>query len=100
MPSLLLLQALENVVDQAFADVQTCSFALGDRLIQEGGPVEGLLLISSGVVQARWEGLDDDQGPRLGPGSLLGDVSYLLGGPARASAIALEPVEALQLSRA
>ena len=98
--SLLLLQALEDVVDQAFADVQPCSFAAGDCLIQEGGPVEGLLLISSGVVQARWEGLADDQGPRLGPGSLLGDISYLLGGPARASAVALEPVEALQLSRA
>ena len=44
--SLLLLQALEDVVDQAFADVQPCSFAAGDCLIQEGGPVEGLLRLA------------------------------------------------------
>ena len=55
--SLLLLQALEGVVDQAFADVQPCTFASGDSLIREGEPPDGLILISSGVVQASWEGL-------------------------------------------
>ena len=98
--SLLLLQALEDAVDQAFADVQPCSFLPGDCLIQEGAAADGLILISSGVVQARWAGLPEDQGPRLGPGSVLGDISYLLGGPARATVIAVEPVEALRLSMA
>lgn len=67
--------------------------------MQEGKSVDGLLLMSSGVVQARWAGLDDSPGPLLGPGSVLGDISYLLGGVARASVIAVEPVEALRLSR-
>lgn len=97
--SLLLLQALEGVVDQAFADVEPCSFAPGACLVQEGESVDGLLLISSGVVQARWADLVDSPGPLLGPGSVLGDISYLLGGVARASVIALEPVDALRLSR-
>ena len=95
--SLLLLQALEGVVDKAFADVQPCTFAPGDRLIQEGDPPDGLILISSGVVQASWEGLLQQEGPLLGPGSVLGDISFLLGGVARASVMACEPVEALRL---
>ncbi len=90
--SLLLLQALEGVVDQAFADVQPCTFAPGVALIQEGEVPDGLLLVSSGVVQANWEGLSEQEGPLLGPGSVLGDISFLLGGVARASVIACEPV--------
>ena len=38
--SLLLLQALEGAVDQAFADVQPCTFAPGDCLIKEGQPAD------------------------------------------------------------
>ena len=91
---MLLLQALEGVVDQAFADVQPCTFAPGVTLIQEGEVPDGLLLVSSGVVQASWEGLSAQEGPLLGPGSVLGDISFLLGGVARASVIACEPVEA------
>ena len=97
--SLLLLQALEGVVDEAFADVQPCTFAPGVSLIQEGETPDGLLLISSGVVQASWEGLSKQEGPLLGPGSVLGDISFLLGGVARASVIARESVEALRLSK-
>jgi len=97
--SLLLLQALEGAIDQAFADVEPCSFASGDCLIQEGQSSEHLILLTSGVVQARWRGFMGNQAPRLGPGSVLGDVSYLLGGKARASVFALEAVEALRLSR-
>ena len=98
--SLLLLEALEGAVDQAFADVQTCSFAPGASLVTEGQSANGLLLISSGVVQARWAGLANgqEQGPLLGPGSVIGDISFLLGGVARASVIAMEPVDALRLS--
>ena len=75
--SLLLLQALEGVVDQAFADVQPCTFAPGVALIQEGEVPDGLLLVSSGVVQANLEGLSEQEGPLLGPGSVLGDISFL-----------------------
>ena len=77
--SLLLLQALEGFVDQAFADVQLCTFAPGVSLVQEGEAPDGLLLISSGVVQARWEGLSAQEGPLLSLGSVLGDISFLLG---------------------
>ena len=97
--SLLLLQALEGAIDQAFADVEPCNFAAGDCLIQEDQASEHLILVTSGVVEARWQGVMGNQAPRLGPGSVLGDISYLLGGTARASVIALEAVEALRLSR-
>jgi CRP-like cAMP-binding protein len=95
--SLLLLQALEGAVDQAFADVQTCRFGPGDCLIQEGQAPDGLILISSGVVKARWMGQKSQEGPLLGPGSVLGDLSYLLGGEARATVEAMEHVEALKV---
>ena len=97
--SLLLLQALEGSVDKAFADVEPCTFAPGDCLIQEGQVSDDLILLTSGVVKACWQGFQGNQAPRLGPGSVLGDISYLLGGTARASVFALEPVEALRLSR-
>ncbi len=95
--SLLLLQALEGAVDQAFADVQTCTFGSGDCLFQEGQAPDGLILISSGVVKARWMGQKSQEGPLLGPGSVLGDLSYLLGGEARATVEAMEQVEALKV---
>lgn len=41
----------------------------------------------------------DSPGPLLGPPCVIVDISYLLGGVARASVIALEPVDALRLSR-
>ncbi|AII48196.1 hypothetical protein KR52_03365 [Synechococcus sp. KORDI-52] len=47
--SLLLLQALDGAVDQAFADVEPCSFAPGSCLVREGESVDGLLLISRRV---------------------------------------------------
>ena len=96
---MLLLQALEGAINQAFADVEPCKFAAGDCLIQEGQVSEDLILLTSGVVEARWQGFIGNQAPRLGPGSVLGDISYLLGGTARASVFALEAVEALRVSR-
>jgi hypothetical protein len=66
-------------------------------LIQEGQAPDGLILISSGVVKARWIGQKSQEGPLLGPGSVLGDLSYLLGGEARATVEAMEHVEALKV---
>ena len=77
--SLLLLQALEGVIDQAFADVEPFTVASGDCLIQEGQISDDLILITSGVVEARWQGFMGNQPPRLGPGSVLGDISFLMG---------------------
>ena len=42
--SLLLLQALEGAIDQAFADVEPCNFAAGDCLIQEDQASEHLIM--------------------------------------------------------
>ena len=95
--SLLLLQALDGEVGTVFADVQPRSYGAGDVLVQEATSPEGLFLITTGVTQARWSGVDPDHGPRLGPGSVIGDMSYLLGGAARADVVALEPVEALMV---
>ena len=97
--SLSLLQALEARVGSVFADVETRSYQDGECLVRQGHKPEGLLLMSSGLAQARWSGLEEGDGPVLGPGSVVGDVSYLLGGVASASVVVLERVEALLLPR-
>lgn len=97
--SLSLLQALEARVGSVFADVETRSYQDGEYLVRQGHKPEGLLLMSSGLAQARWSGLEEGDGPVLGPGSVVGDVSYLLGGVASASVVVLERVEALLLPR-
>lgn len=97
--SLLLLQALDEGVGAVFADVQTRSYAPGQILLAEASTPEALLLISSGLCRAAWHGRADQSGPLLGPGSVIGDISYLLGGVARASVVALEPVEVLAIPR-
>ncbi|HGY5547993.1 MAG TPA: cyclic nucleotide-binding domain-containing protein, partial [Prochlorococcus sp.] len=86
-------------MDQVFEELRPRRFLAGEEIVAEGAPLTSLLLLSSGVCQVRWQGLPEEQEPRLGPGSLLGDVSFLLGGTTRAQVVALEPVECLELSR-
>lgn len=97
--SLMLLQAIYEGMDQVFEELRPRRFLAGEEIVAEGAPLTSLLLLSSGVCQVRWQGLPEEQEPRVGPGSLLGDVSFLLGGTTRAQVVALEPVECLELSR-
>ena len=97
--SLLLLQALEGWVGQLFSGVKTCKFGAGQELVVEGTVPGSLFLISSGVCRVSWHGLPAEQAPRLGPGAVVGDISFLLGGKATASVVATEPVDCLELPR-
>ncbi len=95
----MLLQAIDEGMDRVFEELRPRRFLAGEEIVAEGAPLTSLLLLSSGVCQVRWQGLSEEQVLRVGPGSLLGDVSFLLGGTTRAQVVALEPVECLELSR-
>ena len=97
--SVMLLQAIDQGMDEVFEELRPRRFLAGEEIVAQGAPLKSLLLLSSGVCKVRWQGLPEEQEPRLGPGSVLGDVSFLLGGITRAQVVALEPVECLELSR-
>jgi CRP/FNR family cyclic AMP-dependent transcriptional regulator len=76
-------------------------FRRGEVLFHEGDPGDSLFIVVSGSVKVV---LPSDQGEEailatLGPGDSLGELSLLDGVPRSASAIAIEPVEALMLPR-
>ena len=98
--SLQLLQAIDDGIEGVFDGVQPRTFAAGEELVAEGASLDRLFLVSSGVCQVSWQGLPEPQRPCLGPGSVIGDVSLLLGGAARARIVALEAVECLELRKA
>ena len=98
--SLQLLQAIDDGVAGVFEGVQARTFAAGEELVAEGASLDRLLLVSSGVCRVSWQGLPESQRPCLGPGSVIGDVSLLLGGVTRARIVALESVDCLELPKA
>jgi CRP/FNR family cyclic AMP-dependent transcriptional regulator len=76
-------------------------FRRGEVLFHEGDPGDSLFIVASGSVKVV---VPSDQGDEailatLGPGDSLGELSLLDGVPRSASAIAIEPVEALMLPR-
>jgi CRP/FNR family cyclic AMP-dependent transcriptional regulator len=76
-------------------------FRRGEVLFHEGDPGDSLFIVVSGSVKVV---VPSDQGDEailatLGPGDSLGELSLLDGVPRSASAIAIEPVEALMLPR-
>jgi len=76
-------------------------FRRGEVLFHEGDPGDSLFIVVSGSIKVF---LPSDQGDEailatLGPGDSLGELSLLDGVPRSASAIAIEPVEALMLPR-
>ncbi len=77
-------------------------FRRGEVLFHEGDPGDALFIVASGSVKVV---VPSDEGEEailatLGRGDSLGELSLLDGAPRSASAIAIEPVEALTLPRA
>jgi CRP/FNR family transcriptional regulator, cyclic AMP receptor protein len=76
-------------------------FRRGEVLFHEGDPGDALFIVASGSVKVVVPSDDGDEAilSTLGRGDSLGELSLLDGAPRSASAIAIEPVEALTLPR-
>lgn len=76
-------------------------FATGEKLVGQGDPASGLFVIGSGRVRV-YRISDDGQQATLeilGPGECLGEMAVLDERPRSASAVAMESVTTLYLSR-
>jgi CRP-like cAMP-binding protein/SAM-dependent methyltransferase len=69
-------------------------------LIDEGSIPDAVHFLLEGLVQVRVSGLEDLQPSTLGPGELLGEMSFLEDGPASATVTAAEDSTVLALPRA
>lgn len=80
--------ALKRLLD--LSDLQR--HAAGDVLTREGEPVTRLLYLADGIVQI-------EHGGRIvaicGPGDYIGELSYLSGNPASATAVVVKPARVL-----
>ncbi len=81
--------------------MKTRRFRRGEVLFHEGDPGDSLFIVASGSVKVV---VPSDEGEEailvtLGAGDSLGELSLLDGAPRSASAIAVEPVDALTLPR-
>lgn len=83
------------------AQLDEVKLAPGHLLFQYGDPGDSLYVIRSGEVEVFFK---DDTGQRIvlevaGPGTVVGEISLLDGGPRTASVQAKDEVDALRLSR-
>ena len=72
----------------------------GTALVQEGSRIEMLYVVLSGVLSVTIGGAAGREIARLGPGQIIGEMSFLEDRPASASVRATEKVEVLVLPRA
>ncbi len=93
MPAGVERRALKRVL--RLAEIR--DFAAGEQLTREGEPMKSLLFIAAGVARI-------EAGGRIvavcGPGDYIGEMSFLTGNPASATAIAAKPLRALVLDQA
>lgn len=77
-------------------------FAAGEALLVEGGQGDAILLVVAGRVEVRKRsaGGGERRLAELGPGATVGEMELLDLQPRSCSVVALEPVEALSLTRA
>ena len=95
--------ASEPALIEGLADyAERWSFAPGEALIRQGDASEDVFIVRSGWIAIV---VDRPQGEtirlrRAGPGTVVGEIAFLLRRPRSASAIADTPVEADRLSAA
>ena len=77
------------------------TFGPAELLCREGEPGDSLLCITDGTVEVSTKAPDgqDVVLKQLGPGDFFGEVAFLTGKARTATITALEPVEALELSK-
>lgn len=71
----------------------------GATIIAEGSMPQELYFVLHGVAELRIAALGDSRVATLGPGELLGEISFLEGRPASATVLALEDVSVLAVAR-
>lgn len=71
----------------------------GTTIVAEGQHPHALWLVLEGLVEVRVAALPKHAVARLGPGEILGEMAFLEGGPASASAVALEDTRLLEVPR-
>lgn len=81
---------------------ETLAYKSGEVIVREGARIDGILLIREGVVRVLREYLDrlcaEFTGP-LGPGEILGEISFVDGESASATLVADGDVEILKFAR-
>jgi extracellular factor (EF) 3-hydroxypalmitic acid methyl ester biosynthesis protein len=71
------------------------TYASGDVIVEDGAPVPALYVVASGTVSVEKMHLGGGISlAELGPGALVGEVSFLDGSPASASVVARTEVTA------
>ncbi len=95
---------LSTLEDGDYARLDTLAedvrFRAGDRLVEQNKPLEVLLLVLEGRVSVRREyrGAHIDV-TVLGPGELVGEISFVTGDPASASVVAVDEVRCARIRR-
>ena len=85
------VQALENVGASAHA------FGAGEKVFKQDDPATHLYVVRSGRIQIVTYGTVLEN---VGPGGVFGEMALIDEAPRSAAAIAMEPTEVLELSRA
>lgn len=82
--------------------MERLTIAAGERLIVQGDPSEDLYFIESGRVTVKFEGEDGTEVHiyTMGPGTMVGEVAFLLGMPRSAAVVAELPTTAYRLTNA
>jgi len=90
-------EELKEVID----GMEVRTFGPADLLCREGDEGASLMCISDGKVEVSTKAPDGQEVPlkQLGPGDFFGEVAFLTGKPRTATVTALEPVEALELTK-
>jgi len=86
---------------EVIAGMEVRTFGPADLLCREGDPGDSLLCITDGKVEVSTRAPDgqDIVLKQLGPGDFFGEVAFLTGKARTATITALEPVEALELTK-
>lgn len=102
LPSLSTAEALERLVDRARGlGREPESIAEGETILAEGDVNTALFILLEGTAQLLKRTADGGHTPvdLLGPGSLLGILSFWTGRPAFSDSVAASPLKVLQLDR-
>lgn len=88
-------------LQEVIAGMEVRTYGPADLLCREGEPGDSLLCITDGKVEVSTKAPDgqDVVLKQLGPGDFFGEVAFLTGKARTATITALEPVEALELTK-
>lgn len=95
----LLNELADSEISWLRAEGETRYCDRGSVLVQEGSRIEAIYLVLSGVLSVTLGGAAGREIARLGPGQVVGEMSFLEDRPASATVRALEGTEVLAIAR-